>query len=155
MAEISMKDFIASDGHKWTWKDACCEACGVSFCGMVRVGKQARRFCSKSCTVKKLKPYLNALRGDAHPGWKGDDMSERSGRCRALRLYPNIGPCEQCGNPKAERHHADGNTINNAPSNISILCRHCHMEKDGRLLLAAETLRAAQPLGNIARWGKR
>lgn len=58
---------------------------------------------------------------------------EKAGRKRALKLYPNIGPCDRCNNPRAERHHRDGNTHNNTPDNIQALCRRCHMEADGRL----------------------
>lgn len=71
--------------------------------------------------------------GEAHPNWKGNDISVRSGRSRALRLYPKVGPCVLCGNARAERHHLDENTANNEPSNIVILCRRCHMSSDGRL----------------------
>lgn len=75
-------------------------------------------------------------RGAAHPNWKGSDIKERSGRCRALRMFPP-GPCIRCG-LKGERHHIDGNTSNNAASNIEMLCRRCHMEEDGRLQSFAE-----------------
>jgi len=71
-------------------------------------------------------------RGDKHPQWTGDAVSEKAGRKRALKLYPVIGPC-RCGADKAERHHKDGDTANNVPSNIEPLCRRCHMEEDGRL----------------------
>lgn len=70
-------------------------------------------------------------RGEEHPNWKGDEITERSGRSRALRAFPD-GPCEVCGEP-AERHHKDGNTANNSPSNIAMLCRRHHMTADGRL----------------------
>ena len=72
-------------------------------------------------------------RGSAHYNWLGDDVSERGGRTRALRAYPDIGPCSRCGAKRAERHHRDGNTANNAPDNIDALCRRCHMAADGRL----------------------
>jgi len=71
--------------------------------------------------------------GEEHQNWKGDNITERSGRTRALRLYPKIGPCTICGNKKSERHHRDGNTTNNSPYNIVILCRKCHMTEDGRI----------------------
>lgn len=71
--------------------------------------------------------------GAANPNWKGDDISEKSGRSRALRAFPSIGPCVSCGCKPAERHHADGNTANNAQENIKVLCRRCHMAEDGRL----------------------
>lgn len=64
--------------------------------------------------------------GADHYAWAGDAVPAKLGRKRALRLYPQIGPCG-CGNPKAERHHKDENPANNAPDNIAFLCRKCHM----------------------------
>jgi hypothetical protein len=64
--------------------------------------------------------------------WKGDDASEDAGRARARRYFV-LGPCERCGRPARDRHHVDGVTTNNDPSNIAILCRRCHMVADGRL----------------------
>lgn len=72
-------------------------------------------------------------RGETHPNWTGDQVSEKGGRKRALKLYPEIGPCQECGAAKSERHHIDGNTANNERANIAILCRRCHMAADGRL----------------------
>lgn len=71
--------------------------------------------------------------GDEHPNWKGDAITEKSGRSRAIRAYPLIGGCVRCGASKAERHHKNGNTADNRPENIEIVCRRCHMEEDGRL----------------------
>ncbi len=76
-------------------------------------------------------------RGENHYRWQGDQISQPGGRSRAERMYPNPGPCVVCGN-KGERHHIDGNTANNLPENVRILCRHCHMEEDGRLVLLAK-----------------
>lgn len=84
-------------------------------------------------TPQHIQNRADAIRGENHYGWQGDDVSERGGRARALRAYPNIGPCEKCGAAKSERHHKDGNTANNNPANIEILCRRCHMTEDGRL----------------------
>ena len=66
-----------------------------------------------------------------HPAWKGDKASVKAGRSRALRLFPPQ-PCSVCGKARAERHHLDGNTLNNEPGNIMFVCRKCHMAKDGR-----------------------
>jgi hypothetical protein len=77
-------------------------------------------------------------RGPDHHHWQGKRVSVRGGRARALRLYPDIGPCELCGNPRSERHHVDENTANNEPSNIAIICRRCHMRTDGRLKRLSE-----------------
>ena len=71
--------------------------------------------------------------GDQHPNWKGDAITEKSGRSRAIRAFPMIGRCVKCGASKAERHHKNGNTADNSPENIEIVCRRCHMKEDGRL----------------------
>ena len=90
-------------------------------------------------------------RGEAHHSWLADAVSTRGGRTRALRLYPRVGPCVQCGAAKAERHHADGDTGNNSPDNVVVLCRRCHMAADRRLPQCREAMRQIQPLGVAAR----
>ena len=65
--------------------------------------------------------------GAASHHWQGDKASPKAGRKRAIKLYREIGPCEECGAVKTERHHKDENPANNHPSNIAILCRKCHM----------------------------
>src|SRR3990167_6281547 len=60
--------------------------------------------------------------GPEHPNWKGDSISERAGRSRALRRYKDAGTCRACRKEPAERHHIDGDTRNNAPSNIAFIC---------------------------------
>ena len=86
--------------------------------------------------------------GAAHPNWAGDAITEKSGRSRAIRAFPIIGCCIKCGKAKAERHHKNGNTADNRPENIEIVCRRCHMKEDGRLdrfkELALSNLRKAQ-----------
>lgn len=73
-------------------------------------------------------------RGPDHHCWAGDDISVKGGRARALRLYPEIGPCASCGSPRSERHHVDENTSNNNPDNILPLCRKCHYAVHGEVL---------------------
>lgn len=70
--------------------------------------------------------------GEKNPMWKGDDIVEESGRQRA-RLRYHLFKCELCGEEATDRHHRDGDTTNNDPSNVQILCRHCHMTVDGRM----------------------
>lgn len=63
----------------------------------------------------------------------GERKRERArGHKQALKLFPNIGPCIECGNAKAERHHIDDNPLNNVPSNIKALCRRCHTLEHGK-----------------------
>lgn len=72
-------------------------------------------------------------RGALNPNWKGDSVPKHRGNERCRYLYEQSGPCEVCGEANAERHHKDGNPLNNAPGNIAFLCRRHHMEADGRL----------------------
>ncbi len=68
-------------------------------------------------------------RGSDHHSWRGDTISEKGGRSRALRALPIIGPCVDCGSENSERHHEDGNTLNNDLSNIVPLCHGCHARR--------------------------
>lgn len=86
-----------------------------------------------------LKPLIergsmgNIVRhGPDHHSWKGDVATKKAGSSRARRWYA-IGNCENCGKVASDRHHKDGNTLNNTASNLQALCRKCHMEADGRL----------------------
>jgi hypothetical protein len=54
------------------------------------------------------------------------------GHARAQQLFP-LGPCARCGRPGRERHHRDGDTLNNTPGNVVVLCRRCHLMVEGRL----------------------
>jgi hypothetical protein len=59
-------------------------------------------------------------------------IQPQAGRLRAQRWYP-MQACECCGAEGKDRHHRDGNPLNNAPENIAFLCRRCHMKVDGRM----------------------
>lgn len=117
-----------------------CERCAVVF-SFYRNGVAVRRFCSHDCSTanshgRKQSPEWVAQRkkfGADHHAWKGDSISRRSGRSRALRWFTDIGPCVDCGasDKRVERHHRDENPINNDPSNIEALCRSCHLARHG------------------------
>lgn len=92
--------------------------------------------------------------GAEHHAWKGNEIKQKSGRSRALRRFPKIGSCLGCGRKKAERHHVDGDTRNNDPSNIIALCRRCHMRADGRLEQFRKLAARNQPRAVAARWNK-
>ena len=136
-----------------------CEECARDCSSYVPPSGKRPRFCSKSCAsiVTNRNPLTRAamLRtGANHYRWKGDAVSVRGGRSRAKRAFPAIGPCSACGRTKSERHHIDGDTANNKPENIAVLCRRCHMKEDGRLGLASEQMRRIQPVGVAHRWKK-
>lgn len=86
------------------------------------------------CWLKRPK------RGALHHNWKGNDVTRDSGRDRARRWYP-MGKCIRCGRDGKDRHHKNGDTLNNDPSNIEILCRRCHTTVDGRAAQLAECVR--------------
>ena len=52
--------------------------------------------------------------------------TKAGGRKRAQRKY-TLTACVDCGEKKfLQRHHKDGNPLNNSSENIKILCRSCH-----------------------------
>ena len=80
---------------------------------------------------------VEAIRRRLIPGGRpARSTTIKAARLRAWSKFPP-GPCERCGRP-GQRHHADGNPLNNHPGNIKMLCVRCHMLADGRL----ERLRA-------------
>jgi len=64
--------------------------------------------------------------------WKPETRAEYNGRAIARYRFP-LGVCSACGAPATDRHHIDGNPTNNDLSNVTGLCRRCHMAADGRL----------------------
>lgn len=71
--------------------------------------------------------------GESHYAWKGDSALANTKRERVANR-PLDGVCERCAvKPGTDRHHKDGDPGNNAPSNLTLLCRSCHMIEDGRL----------------------
>ena len=89
-------------------------------------------------------------RGVNHYRWTGDSATQNAGRCRARRLYPALSPCIKCNSVDSERHHIDGNTLNNEPNNIMWLCTWCHMELDGRLEAVRQQAKRNQPMAAAA-----
>jgi hypothetical protein len=75
--------------------------------------------------------------GSKHPNWgkfKLDTTSKSTGGHRAQSRFVLGMMCERCGKkPAVDRHHKDGNPLNNSPKNIERLCHRCHMIIDGRL----------------------
>jgi hypothetical protein len=58
--------------------------------------------------------------------------ADKAGRAIAERLFPDVMPCEVCGQTGfgrgvIDRHHRDGDRMNNAESNIAFLCRRDHV----------------------------
>ena len=72
------------------------------------------------------------MANETHCRWKGDNARDQTKRQRARRMF-KLDYCEDCGQSAHDRHHKDGNPGNNSIENIAILCRRCHMKRDGRL----------------------
>lgn len=123
--------------------DATCIVCGVNFERYIRPSRSMPKCCSQTCAGKmhvgdKHTPERIARRvkyGADHPHWVGDKAQVKSGRTRAGRMFPAKPQCESCGEigKRIDRHHVDGDTLNNTPENIQFLCRRCHMTADGRI----------------------
>lgn len=90
--------------------------------------------------------WVNRPRDAAGRFVPGPRTTAQGGRAVAQSLV-EMRPCEGCGRPGLDRHHIDGDPLNNSPENIVVLCRRCHMEQDGRLERAAERLRSADLRG--------
>lgn len=132
--------------HHWRAKriaagipdEKVCERCGETYRRDDLNNRQsnihwmARRFCSTACQEANLADDAKLMRGESHPSWKGDAVEPNSGRMRARRQYVDVPPCEVCG-ANAERHHRDGDTLNNAPENIAFLCRLHHIGIEDRM----------------------
>lgn len=69
--------------------------------------------------------------GENNPMWKGNNASAQAGRLRAQKAISTFGRrCHACGaDHNLHRHHIDGDTLNNSPGNIGILCATCHQHE--------------------------
>lgn len=96
-----------------------CDTCGKEYTGW------GKYFCKPTC---KQFPKLNKS-----PHWKKNTTNVKTGRQRAWKMF-KLEPCEVCGSKKSERHHIDGNTLNNVRKNIMFLCRKHHIAIEGRAI---------------------
>jgi hypothetical protein len=55
---------------------------------------------------------------------------DAAGRKRAQRAYPQR-PCQECGTTekRIDRHHVNGDTLDNSPENVALLCSTCHTKR--------------------------
>lgn len=90
-------------------------------------------WCSKKCRQQP--------KGEESPFWKGNNITQQTGRWRAIKMFPHK-PCEVCGSKNSERHHIDKNAINNNSNNIKYVCRKHHILIENRFL---KMLKAQHP----------
>lgn len=92
---------------------------------------RGRKHTKEECERMKGRGNTGAV-GESNVTWKGNTASTNAGRKRAQKDFP-MGKCTLCGADGKDRHHRDGNSLNNNPENIKILCRKCHMTVHGIL----------------------
>ena len=101
-----------------------CKECGAPVTRHSKLG-----FCH-TC-ANRLIPRARRS-AEEHQNWKGDEAGRKArlerGRKIARRLYDPTGSlcCRCLDAPAVERHHIDGDTTNNAPENVEMLCHSCH-----------------------------
>ena len=125
-----------------------CEKCRVTF-RLVYKPKEEYKPHSKGYKMPDIaKENLRSARlGSKNPNWKGDNVCESEGRYRA-RILIKV--------PKGfERHHIDGNTLNNNPENIMVVTRKEHMCLDGRLNKFKQNQPLGSRIGNFVHWGEK
>ena len=76
-----------------------------------------RKFCDQRCM------------GAAFDARTPSGTSWATTHYHARKIVPP-GPCSRCGKPEAtDVHHEDGNHQNNSPTNLSRICRSCHVKE--------------------------
>lgn len=99
-------------GNKHPFELKTCPTCGTTTWLSTRV-----TFCSLRCS--RL--------GENNPAWKGNDAKPTAARLRAHSVITTMVACKQCGKTgRLHRHHIDGDTFNNDPANLIVLCEPCH-----------------------------
>lgn len=130
-----------------TQKDWQANASSYDRCPDCGEWKAKKAYRCRSCSPRPLEAAQARWNPDAKPGTK---------RKRARTVVSDLGQrCRRCGQVKPlERHHIDGDTGNNRPRNIWVLCRRCHMEVDGRLEKLAAMRMEPKPATPCVECGK-
>jgi hypothetical protein len=81
-------------------------------------GKRKRKYCSINCSIKKKFP-----RGEKNPHYKNG-----IGYYKTISKNTTNKICSLCQtNKNIEMHHIDGDRTNNTLTNLTTICRCCHM----------------------------
>lgn len=128
LAEIAQREGVSKD----TVRTACRRLLDPALYRELRRQKRSARMMGNARARGRIPSarFMERVRdrwGEKNPAWKGDAASLNAARTRAQRRFPITGDCETCGAPAEVRHHRDENPLNNVATNISFLCRACHM----------------------------
>lgn len=115
-----------------------CQHCGkprLVAIGDFNLGKG--KFCSHKCSIVA---NMNYVSGESHHNWRGGAAAKRYAKKNVAKQYCRqvthgaIGlgwierkPCEVCGNPASQIHHADYSQ----PFLVYFLCKKHHLEAHG------------------------
>ena len=130
-------------GHAYDVSNTYVDAQGRRFCRACRrernrVSWATRYIARKRPCTECGRPTTRSLclscakKGDRNLHWRGDAASASAGRNRTRRTYRSMAglPCSDCTTRQGrDRHHHDGNPLNNRPDNILWLCRRCHQAR--------------------------
>lgn len=123
--------------YKKHYENLICQCCGKNFIGLT-----GRKYCCLECANKQLKnDRINKfLTGDYK-------LNGNNGIPKIIREYlfeKNNFHCEICGyegyNIKTGKtilqiHHKDGNSENNTPENLQVICPNCHAKTENYMAL--------------------
>lgn len=106
---------------------------GATYCQRCKAkGSRNPRFGQPLSPETREKMRQAALNRERKP-YKKRSTKPSAGHDFARRWFQLPELCDRCKTvPPVDRHHKDGNPLNNDRSNIAFLCRRCHQMEDGR-----------------------
>ena len=123
--------------YKRHYEKLICENCGKEFEGLT-----GRKYCCLECANKKIKE--NRIKQFIEGNYK---LNGNNGLPKFIREYifeKNNYHCELCGyegyNIKTGKtilqiHHKDGDSGNNTPENLQVICPNCHAKTENYMAL--------------------
>ncbi len=127
--------------HNNKWRNSPKRSLVCLQCGSGLVGKAGRKFCNRVCEAKykstlsqiEYEKFIERwLRGD-ESGTMAEGLTNR--KIRRWFMEKHDGKCSECGwskvNPTTGTiplalDHIDGDSKNNKPDNLRLLCPNCH-----------------------------
>ena len=112
------------------------------YCGKTFTGQKNTKFCSNTCSSE----YHKSIKVKK---WLSGDLKINPNRAlpysiKQYILSENEYKCQECGyegynratgNSILQFHHIDGDTSNNTPENIRLLCPNCHAKTENYMAL--------------------